>query len=231
MSQSVTLTADPMRVRRVLLLTAAAFFATSVLARCVERWWPGSTTANVLGFLDATRELAIPTFLTALMLLACAAAAALVARAGAGGRARLWWLLAAVLLVLGVDESVAMHEATIEPLRRALDAGGALYFTWVVPGIAFVAVAAIVLTPLVESLDRPARTAVLGGGALFVCAAIGLELAEGWAQGRYGADAGIQIALQTVEEGHEMAGVALVLYGLLLHLQPFAATVAVRART
>src|SRR3712207_929670 len=127
------LTLEPTRVRQVLLWGVAAFSLLTVASQAARQWVPGSTTENALKFFDAVDEASLPAFLSAVALLACAGLAAVIASAEAAMAWR-WRALAVVLAVLAVDEAVEIHESTVEPLRRLLDADGVLYYTWVVPG-------------------------------------------------------------------------------------------------
>jgi hypothetical protein len=48
-----------------------------------------------------------------------------------------------VFVFLSIDESAAIHEMAVEPMRRLFNAHGLLYFSWVILGAAFVTVLAI----------------------------------------------------------------------------------------
>lgn len=218
-------TLRPTRVRNVLLATAGALSVLTLISRLVEHEWPGSTAAHGLWFLDATREATIPTFFQALVLLACAGLAAGIAQRL---RSRRWLLLSAALAFLAVDEAAAIHESTIGPLRRALDAGGILYFTWVVPGALLVAAAVVVFRPLLADLGaRERRLAVVAVG-IFFAAALGLELPEGLIADHAGGRGLERIPLETAEEALEMLGAALFLYALALRLEPWEGTLRLR---
>lgn len=176
----------------MLLWVVAVFTVLAVVAQLVREWAPGSVTANGLVFVDATREQSIPTLFSTLLLLACAGLLVAVASRSARLRTR-WRLLAAVTAFLGIDEAISMHEATIPPLRRLLDADGILYSAWVVPA------------------------------ALFLGSAIGIELVEGWIASSYGdADARL-IPASTTQEALELTGVVLFLYVLMDRLAPWQA--------
>ena len=218
-------TLDPRRIRRVLLATVAVLAVLTALSRSAHHWAPGSPTAYGLGIFDAGLEASVATFLTALLLLASAVLAAAAARADALMAWR-WRLFALVLAVLAIDEAVELHEMTIGPVRRLLDAGGVLYFAWVVPGALFVVALVVVLRPLLDSLPRRERRVLVVAGALFFGGAIGFELAEGWVFENHGGDEAVAlIPLISVEETFEMVGVVLLLHGLMLHLAPWAGTV------
>jgi hypothetical protein len=174
----LSLAARPDRIRDALLAAAAFFALAALLSQCARRWAPGSVTANALAFFDVTRESTLGTLFSVLLLLAGAAVAAAGAlrRGGAGGRP--WWLLAAVLGVLALDESVSFHESTVEPLRNALDAGGFLYSTCVVPGVLLLVAAALALRPALRTLQPPVRRAAVAGALMFGFGAVAFEFLE-----------------------------------------------------
>lgn len=79
-----------------------------------------------------------------------------------------------------IDEHSELHERLDQlgsPLAEAWGMG--LWFTWVIPGLGFAALVALVLWPLVWSLPRASRALVLGGGALFLLGAVVVETASG----------------------------------------------------
>lgn len=223
------LTLEPRRVRTVLLGVVAILIVLSLMAQSARRWAPGSPTAHALAFFNVGYEVTVPSFFSALMLLACAALAGAIAatRARLAGR---WWILAAVLLALSVDEAIAFHEATIKPLRRLLDAGGVLYFTWIVPGVGFVLVACGAFRALLTDLSRQQARLLLMAVALYFAGALGLEATEGWVVDRHGMDSLALQPLIGVEEALEMTGVVLFMYVLMDRLAPWAGTLRLSPR-
>jgi hypothetical protein len=223
-----TLTIGAERARNLLLVVVAVLSVLTFLAMAARRWVPGSVTAHALWFFDATQEATVPTFFSSLLLLACAGSAAFVAARETGPRARRWWMLAAVFVALSLDETIAFHEATIVPLRHSLEAGSIFYFTWVVPGIAFILAAGFAFRSLIADLSQPQRKAAVSGAVLFFTGALGFELAEGWVVDGYGAKTLALIPLGTVEEALEMVGATLFLYALMLRLEPWSGTLRLR---
>jgi hypothetical protein len=217
------LTLEPRRVLRVLLVTVAALAVLTVLARSAARWVPDSITANGLAVLDAGSAASVPTFFTSLLLLACAVLAAAVARVDVSMTKR-WRMLGLVLAALALDETIELHETTSGPLRDLFNAGGVLYFTWVIPGIVFVMALAVLFAALPGRLPETQRRLFVAAVALFFGAAIGLELVEGWLE-PYGEYSVALIAMVSIEETLEMVGVVLLLYALMLRLAPWSGTV------
>ena len=216
-------TADPRRVRNALLVAVAVLGALSLAAQAAREWVPGSPTANALGFFNATHEHTVPTLFSTLLLLGCAAIAAAIASGTAAQRTR-WWLLAAVLFAFAIDESVAVHEATIPPLRRLLHADGILYFTWVVPGALLTLAIVLGFRTLATELPRAQRRLFAIAALLYFGGALGFELAEGWLAVRYGLGSVPFIPVSAAEEVLEMAGAVLFSYVLMQRLGPWQMT-------
>lgn len=93
----------------------------------------------------------------------------------AGRRAQAWWGTAAVLAALSLDDLVGLHER-MTGLGVELGGGsGLLVAAWVVPGAAVAVGVVVAFGFLARSLDRPGRRLLLGGLALFLAGAFGLE--------------------------------------------------------
>lgn len=93
----------------------------------------------------------------------------------AGRRAAAWWGTAAVLAALSLDDLVGLHER-MTGLGVELGGGsGLLAAAWVVPGAAVAVGVVVAFGWLARSLDRHGRRLLLGGLALFLAGAFGLE--------------------------------------------------------
>ena len=101
-----------------------------------------------------------------------------------------------------------------DPRLDLLGAGGALYFTWVIPGMIFVAAVAIGFLSFLIQLPARTRNLFLAAGTVFVGGAIGVEMLSA-----IEADAHTQYSLSyaliiTLEETMEMLGIVLFIYAL-----------------
>lgn len=179
---------------------------------------------HVLGLrrlLDFDGEGTAPAWFSSLLFLASAAILGVIwhARRAGGDRFRGHWaVLAAVFLFLALDEAAAVHEQLIDPVRRALDTGGALLHAWIIPyGIALTVMLALYI-PFLRGL--PARTLrlMLAAGALYVAGAIGMEIVGGYVWDRDPVRGIAIVAIMAVEETLEMVGLALFVYALLDYL-------------
>jgi len=143
---------------------------------------------------------------------------------------RRFWLCAGGLLVLlSMDEATETHERLVAPLREALDInGGVLWFAWVIPAAAVVAVVAVLGIRFGRSaVPEAARRMTMVGAVLFVVGGLGVEMATGAYIDDGAHDYGY-FALVALEEGLEMAGASIVIAGLLRSLQEVAPRPAVR---
>jgi hypothetical protein len=212
-------TLHPERLRAALLWLVGAFTVLTAGSRVADEWAPGSVTANALRFFDATLEQTIPTAFSGLLLLVCAALVAVIASSAVRWRGR-WWLLATATAFFALDEMVAFHEASAPPLRRLLDADGALYYAWVIPGALLVAALIPAFRPLVAELGRRRRRLFVAAAVTFFGSAIGFELVEGWLNRDRGRVDPALIPVVTAEETLEMVGAVLFLYVLMDVLAP-----------
>ncbi len=128
-------------------------------------------------------------------------------------------MLALIFSGLSVDEVASVHEVAMEPLRSLLGARGLPYFTWVVPGAAFVLAVGLAYLRFVLRLPALTRRRFVVAGGLFVGGALGLELAEGWVADALGHRTPAFAALVALEETLEMAGLVVFVHALLCHLR------------
>lgn len=168
-------------------------------------------------------ELNIPAFFSMLLLLAASlllAVIAVLSKRQTNSRAAQWAILSAGFLLMAFDEIVAVHERLIEPMREILgaDSLGIFYFAWVVPAVGLVLLLALYFLRFLRSLPPKTRFFFLLAATLYLGAAIGFELIEGWHVERHGKDNPLYIVLTTVEESLEMAGIITFIWALSVYL-------------
>lgn len=173
------------------------------------------TTQFVLLF-DLSRERSIPAWYTS-VLMAAAAGLLLFIAAWAWRHERQsfpgWLVLTAGVLLLSVDEMLALHEPVTDRFQEGVQALAGQTGVWIAGAVAAV-IAAFWIFRLLLAL--PARVWVLLAlsAALFVGGAVGVEWYEGVAHRLYGgASLPFRIAV-LVEEPMELAGMSLFLYTL-----------------
>ena len=162
--------------------------------------------------LSLSYEHNVPTWFSSSLLLACALAAGAVAR-GAGRWRPHWWGVTAVFGYASLDEAAELHEH----LGGHLDTSGVLYFDWVIPAVAILGVMAAVFLPFVRALAPATRRRLILAGAIYIGAAVGMELPLGWWVERAGNDNLGYALIDWVEETMEMIGASLAVVALVAH--------------
>jgi hypothetical protein len=179
---------------------------------------PSGTLLAVMGRLDMDREQNLPTLFGALLLGAATALLALLTRAAYRARDRLWprWgALAAAFLFLTGDELVSVHEMLVRPVQAALNVSGVLGFAWYIPAAPLVALLGVYCLALLWRLPRRTAGLFVAAGALYVGAAIGVEMVGALLDETLGKTSLWYRVEVGVEETLEMAGAVLFIYALL----------------
>ncbi|MCC7358997.1 MAG: hypothetical protein IT317_05945 [Anaerolineales bacterium] len=179
---------------------------------------PSAALLAVMGRLDMDREQNLPTIFGALLLGAAAALLAGLARAAYRERDWLWlrWAaLAAAFAFLTVDEVVSWHEMLVKPVRSALNVSGLLGFAWYIPAAPLVAAFGLFCLELLRRLPRRTAWLFALAGAVYVGAAIGVEMVGALLQERVGRRSLLYLLEVGCEETLEMAGAVLFIYALL----------------
>ena len=138
-------------------------------------------------------------------------------RAPLAGR---WGALSALFLLMSIDELAQLHDLFTGPLRRRLDLDfGILYFTWLLPAVAFLAVAAWYFLPLVKSLPRAIQLRLVASMLVYFGGAVVVEMMSG-VVAENGRRSTPYLIVQTFEETCEIVGLLMALGALvrLLHL-------------
>lgn len=200
------------------LFGVVALLAVANAASVVLRLNDYPTGFGLVALFNSDIELSVPTWFSAVLLLACAVVLFLIARVPSEGWRRNWLALAVIFVLMSIDEVAAYHEYWTGVLRDALDTGGLLYAAWVVPAMILVAILAVTQIPFLRALPRTTALRFVAAGGLYVSGALGLEmLAASYAETRGGENA-TYLAIAAVEEILEMVASVLFLRALLLHL-------------
>jgi len=129
-----------------------------------------------------------------------------------------WLSLSILFILLGIDESVAIHERFIEPLRDWLNLSGIFYYGWVILGILFIFVIFILYIKFLKSLTPKIRNWIILAGIVYIAGALGMEMVGGWYFEIHDNDFLYQIIV-TVEEVLEILGLIIFIKTLLSHLK------------
>jgi hypothetical protein len=206
-------------VTRLLFSIIGVLLALDVVTRVLMYYFHHDSVFGLAPLFNVGAERSVPTWFSGIQL---ALAALLLTAIAVEMRTRrdrfvlAWWVLAIIFWYLSLDETIQLHEYWGGPLKGLVAQGGVFLRQWVVVGIPLVLVAGALFLPFVLSLPPLTRRRVIIAGVVFVGAALGLEMFEGWLITARGLD-GFWLQMEyAVEEGGEMVGIALFIRALLM---------------
>jgi hypothetical protein len=129
-----------------------------------------------------------------------------------------WGALAILFLALSADEIAGFHELPIDPMRRAFNTRGLLYYGWVVPGALFVLGVGAAMIGFLRHLPRDTRRRMMLAGCVYVGGALGVEMLSGAQADAAGEENFTYALIVTLEEALEMLGIVLFLYAIIDHI-------------
>jgi hypothetical protein len=233
--EAVTVTLRPASVAKVL---AAIIFVLLLLHLASQVLRFGFGYEYQMGFHDRVylgSELNIPTWFSSSLMLLCglvllwiARASALRRRAGTG----YWAVLGVIFVGLSMDEAAAVHELLSPIFAGTMVSLGERFggifvplgergpqYAWVIPGSIAVLVLGLVFLRFLALLPRRSRWLFVLSGVVFLSGALGFEMLGGAYAALHGPSTVGFVALMTIEETLEMAGMALFFYALLRHVE------------
>lgn len=166
-------------------------------------------------------EANIPTHFSSILLLIIAYLLFCVSRHESTAESRYstqWSLLSLVAIGLSIDEISTIHEKTILPLRGTFDLSGPFYYSWVILGIAGIALISILYRRMVFDLPASFRVRLLVAGLVYLSGVLGFELLGGNYASVHGTENFTYQILVAFEEILEMTGLVLMINALLIHL-------------
>lgn len=222
---------SPRRTLQLLLVITATLIAAHLLI-VVGSEVSGHPLYYLPRLFDLGQEANLPTFISALFLLAAALLLALIAASAhrRGLRGRWGWTgLAAGFGIMSLDEAAQIHDELIGAvLYRVWDKSDiGWHYTWYLVYLPLLLLLALVYIPFLRALPRRFLLLFLGAGVLYVGGAVGIEILEASMVGS-GTSAVVLHLSKAVEEAAEMAGVAVFIYSLLLYVQETGPACAVR---
>jgi len=211
-----TVVLAPARISRLLFVFLALLALGQVLGLIASYFLGYDDTYGLVSLFNLDAEHNVPSyFSTCLLLLNAVLFLAVWRAARAGGRHAVWLLLALVFLFLSLDEDVALHERLSIPVRTLFNTSGLLYFAWVIPYLALVAVLAAITLPILMRQNREIRFGFSLATVLYLTGSVGFEMLSGWyIEGRPDLDFTYGV-LALFEETLEMAGLIVLTHTLL----------------
>ncbi len=223
-SESRPLLLEPATVARALALAALLFVLVSTAGQLIKFLTGHDELMGLVSLTYVDQEGNLPTFFSALLLAAASAALTLAAGMARSNRApdvSRWALLALGFLYLAFDEGAALHERLRAPLfaflGRSEEAASSQAY-WVIRALAVAAVLVCLFGKFLFRLPPRTRRTFVIAGALYFAGAGGLDLAGRlWAL-THGVQNLTYVLFATLEESLEMAGVIVLIYGVLSYV-------------
>lgn len=153
---------NPPRVLRILLWVTAALVILSTAAEVMVYNVPDFPLRDgIANLFRVSGERSLPTLYSTIMLLAAALLSGLIAdahRRAVRPYVHHWAALSFLFVLLAIDEHASLHEQSNELLRSLLNIpAGPLWYAWVVPAGALVAVFAIAFLRFIRHLPMLTR--------------------------------------------------------------------------
>ena len=201
----------------------AVFFAlqsllTEYLLENVLRYDADGLLISIMDLFSVNAEGTIPTWYATLLLFITAVLLAFIAstKYRTGAPYRLHWAgLAVIFLYLSIDEGVAIHEIFSDPLQELFNTSGYLTFGWLIIFVPLLLLFALAYLRFLIHLPPRTRNLFILAGIIYVGGAV---IVESISANRWDLDGGVTfpyLAIATVEEFFEMAGIIVFIYALL----------------
>jgi len=212
---------SPRSVAKILTIIAAILTGLSVAVAIstygfdfFEEW---------MRMLDLDREMNIPTWFSAFMLMGCAVLLRIIAteqKERSNRYFRQWKLLSSLFWFFAIDEVFSLHEIFIIPeIAEALKLPLFLHSMWVIPGTIFVLWFIKYFWKFVMHLPARSRFHFCLAITIYLAGALGMEMVGSF-YGEWKTQRDLVYAMMTnVEEAMEMGGIIIFIYGLLLYLR------------
>ncbi|WNN87359.1 hypothetical protein [Gloeocapsopsis dulcis] len=220
--QKLEIPVSPQKTSRLLFFIAVVLLCAHLIGQFTEYFLPDYFSRDFLAELfNLNRELNIPTFYAMCLLLISSILLAIIAYAKqvrGDCLVRYWTALSILFFGLAIDEIISIHERMTKPLRSALNAGGLLYYAWIIPGAVFVLLCLLAFRKFFRNLPTKTRQLIFLAGSIFVSGAIGVEAVGGYYAHLYGEQNMTYAVIAGIEEFLEMLGVIVFIYALLSHI-------------
>lgn len=209
----------PEKTTLILLLIVVGLVAASLIGQYSTHFKGDGHMQGFVPEFNLDREMNVPTWFSSSCFLF--AALLLWQLSGVDAKpARKYWLgLSTVFAFISIDETAAIHEMAVDPMRRLFHAHGLLYFSWVILGAVFVAVLAILYGRFILSQTRPTRNLFLCSAGLFLAGTLGMEMIGGSYVELHGSGTFAYALIANGEEALELAGLVVFLHALMVLLE------------
>jgi hypothetical protein len=208
-------------VRAVLLALVAVLVLAHIAGQFSEHILGKPSLKGFVPRTNMNGEMSLATLVSTLLLAACTLLLAIITLIAhrTGNRFTRWWAgLVLVFAYVTADEAIALHEATIAPLRDQLGVPeGWLFFAWVIPAAILLLAMLVLYRSFLFSVPVATRNQSLLAGLLLAGGALCIELISGWYLSARG-DGFTYELIGALEETLELLGIIIFLTALLAHL-------------
>ena len=223
----------PSRVTRTLVLVIACLAALGTFVQLARYAWGFVDCLGLIPAFDLGGERNIPTWVSTSILLANALAAGWLASESRRAKEPGAWHWVLLCLFTGwcsMDELAGIHESWTRPLRETLHLSGVLYYGWLVPAFAVIAVMLGAFWNFTRRLQPATHVLMALAAVLYFGGAVGMEMVSGYYHAHVGRANLVYGLLVVVEESLEMFGATALLEALLTELRARGAALRVEAR-
>lgn len=204
----------------VLFAIMSMLIIASLIGQYIQIVERDTTMIRVINEFNLDHERNIPTFFsTALLLFSSGLLLLIYSTEIDRSKQKYWLLLSIIFLTLSIDEANSVHEKLITPLRNLMGTSPWYYFAWIVPAAVLLAALGLLLLKFLNSLPRHILRLFLLSAAIYVMGVIGMELIGGYYVFYNSKETFFYTLLVSLEEGMEMSGVILFIYGLISYLK------------
>ncbi len=207
-------TSGEVRIARPLIVAGAIVTGAGLAVELVHTRSHAPAVETLVDLCSLSYEANVPTWYSSSLLLGCALVLGAIARdvdARRGPRRAHWLVLAIGFLSMSLDEAVELHEQ----LGGLFGTHGVLYFDWVIPAAAVVAIVGAAFLPFLRDLPPRRRRWFVAAGAIYLGGAVGMELPLGWWTEHHGAENAGYALIDWAEEALEILGVSVFLVALV----------------
>lgn len=169
---------------------------------------PPNALSEMKEFLSLSYEENLPTWYSSLIQATCAVMLCILGARSRAWKSRFqkhWFVLALVFFYISLDEAVSIHEAW----GGWTDAGGVLYFDWVIPGSILVLILCASYFQFLRALPRRTAAGFVLAGAITVGGAMGIELWLSWWTESHGSSNLGYALIDFIEESMEILGLSM----------------------
>lgn len=178
-------------------------------------------TRLLVKFLNVNEEANLPTYFSALVLLADGILLAFIGYGSKQIGEKFWhWLgLAGIFVFISLDEMIQIHEQLRAPMEALFNTTGLLYFAWFIPYVAVMLIIGLAYFKFMTRLPKKILKLFILAAVIFVSGAVGMEMVGGMHAEVNGEDNLTYRLMYTFEEFLEMAGGAIFFYALISYIE------------